>query len=130
MRHRAALLVVVGKVPFPLLAQNFVATIPKIMAFLSNHQAPFIAKVHRPSASGSRGCRPPWAQCRRGTHSEGSRAPLYLPATARERVLLVSWDDPDASVREGEHWIRLLEVDDPALGPGPLIAVPRGARAA
>ena len=84
--------------------------------------------------------------------------PFYLPAAARERVRLVSWDDPDAGVREGEralvyiheprlvatnlnwgqripdfalerpaswrvvaelsvdgeHWIRLLEVDDPA----------------
>ena len=84
--------------------------------------------------------------------------PFYLPAAARERVRLVSWDDPEASVREGEralvyiheprlvatnlnwgqrvpdfaleppagwrvvaelsvdgeHWIRLLEVDDPA----------------
>ena len=50
-RHRVALLVVVGKVPFPELARNFVATMPKISAFLGQHEAPFIAKVYRPSPS-------------------------------------------------------------------------------
>ena len=61
-RHRVALLVVIGKAPLPLLARNFVATMPRISAFLEEHEAPFIAKVHQasvsevakdPSASGS-----------------------------------------------------------------------------
>jgi 4-amino-4-deoxy-L-arabinose transferase-like glycosyltransferase len=88
--------------------------------------------------------------------------PFYLPPAARDRVRLVSWDDPAAAVRDGEralayvhqprliainlnwgqripdfaqrlpeswrsiaectldsqHWIRLLEIDDPALALG------------
>ncbi len=51
IRHRVALLIVVGKVPLPLLAQNFVATAPKILAFLEHHRPPIIAKVYRPSPS-------------------------------------------------------------------------------
>ncbi len=47
VRHRVALLVVVGKVPLKELAANFVATITPISAFLASHQAPFIAKVYR-----------------------------------------------------------------------------------
>jgi predicted nuclease of predicted toxin-antitoxin system len=50
-RHRVALLVVVGKVPLLQLAQNFVATMSKISAFLGQHEAPFIAKVYRPAPS-------------------------------------------------------------------------------
>jgi len=50
-RHRVALLVVIGSVPFPQLARHFVATIPRISAFLAHHEAPFIAKVYRPSPS-------------------------------------------------------------------------------
>jgi hypothetical protein len=48
-RHRVALLVVVGKAPLEALAQNFVNTVPRIAAFLSGHEAPFIAKVYRPA---------------------------------------------------------------------------------
>lgn len=51
VRHRVALLIVIGKVPFPLLAQNFVATAPKILDFLAQHRPPLIAKVYRPSPS-------------------------------------------------------------------------------
>lgn len=50
-RHRVALLVVVGKAPFPQLARRFVATMPRVSAFLAQHEAPFIAKVYRPSPS-------------------------------------------------------------------------------
>lgn len=49
MRHRVALIVVVGKAPFPELAKHFVATMPRIAAFLDRHARPFIAKVYRPS---------------------------------------------------------------------------------
>jgi hypothetical protein len=52
MRHGVALLVIVGNAPFPNLAQAFVATIPRIEQFLASHQAPFIAKVYRPSPDG------------------------------------------------------------------------------
>lgn len=51
VRHRVALLVVIGKAPFPQLATHFVATVPKIVEFLSQNTAPFIAKVYRPSPS-------------------------------------------------------------------------------
>lgn len=51
LRHRVALLVVIGKAPFPILAQHFVATMPRILSFLEQHAAPFIAKVYRPSAA-------------------------------------------------------------------------------
>jgi len=50
LRHRVALLVVVGKAPSSLLARSFVATVPRILAFAAEHEAPFIAKVHRASA--------------------------------------------------------------------------------
>ncbi len=48
MRHRVALLVIVGKAPFPELARAFVATLPRIERFLVSHDPPFIAKVYRP----------------------------------------------------------------------------------
>ena len=51
VRHGVALLVVVGKASFPILAQNFVATAPRILDFLDTHTAPFIAKVYRPLPS-------------------------------------------------------------------------------
>ncbi len=51
VRHRVALLVVVGKAPFPHLARNFVKTVPKILDFLAHHKVPLIAKVYRPSPS-------------------------------------------------------------------------------
>lgn len=49
IRHRVALLVVIGKAPFPNLARNFVATTTRIVQFLDAHEAPFIAKVYRPT---------------------------------------------------------------------------------
>ena len=48
IRHRVALLVVVGKAPLKELAENFVATLPRITEFLARHKAPLIAKVYRP----------------------------------------------------------------------------------
>ncbi len=47
--HRVALLVVVGKAPIPILGSHFVATMPRVSAFLADHEAPFIAKVYGPS---------------------------------------------------------------------------------
>ncbi len=49
MRHRVALLVIVGKSPYPDLARTFVAMLPRIERFLSRHETPFIGKVYRPS---------------------------------------------------------------------------------
>lgn len=49
VRHRVALLVVVGKAPFADLARNFVATAPNILKFLAHQKPPVIAKVYRPS---------------------------------------------------------------------------------
>lgn len=46
--HRVALLVLIGRAPFPELARCFVATLSRIKAFLARHQPPFIAKVYRP----------------------------------------------------------------------------------
>ncbi len=51
VQHRVALLVVVGKVPLAVLAQNFVDTLPRIEEFLDNHKPPYIAKVYRPAPS-------------------------------------------------------------------------------
>lgn len=51
IRHGVALLVVIGKAPYPELAKHFVTTLPKIDAFLNEHTPPFIAKVYRPSPS-------------------------------------------------------------------------------
>jgi hypothetical protein len=48
MRHGVALLVIVGKAPFPELARAFVTTLPRIERFLVSHAPPFIAKVYRP----------------------------------------------------------------------------------
>jgi len=49
IRHHVSLLVVIGKAPFPVLANNFVATAPKIAEALMQHAPPMIAKVYRPS---------------------------------------------------------------------------------
>ena len=48
VRHEVTLLVVVGKAQHAELAHNFVATVPRITAFLARHRPPLIAKVHRP----------------------------------------------------------------------------------
>jgi hypothetical protein len=52
MRHRVALLVVVGKAPFSDLARSLVATLPRIEHFLAEREPPFIAKVYRPAVTG------------------------------------------------------------------------------
>lgn len=52
--HKAALLVVVGAAPFPELAHNFVATLPRVFAFVAGHERPFIAKVYRPMIAGDK----------------------------------------------------------------------------
>jgi len=49
VQHKVRLLVVIGHAPFPELAHNFVNTRQKIEAFLSDNNAPFIAKIYRPS---------------------------------------------------------------------------------
>lgn len=51
MAHRVALLVVIGHAPYPELANAFVATLPRITSFIERHQAPYIAKVYRPSSN-------------------------------------------------------------------------------
>lgn len=47
MRNRVALLVIIGKAPYPELAHSFVQTVPRIQSFLIDHNPPFIAKVYR-----------------------------------------------------------------------------------
>jgi hypothetical protein len=49
VRHRVALLVVVGHAPYQELADAFVATSTRIESFLNRHEPPFIAKVFRPT---------------------------------------------------------------------------------
>lgn len=49
IEHDVGLLVIVGKAPYADLARSFVATLPRVLAFLSRHTPPFIAKVFRPS---------------------------------------------------------------------------------
>jgi hypothetical protein len=47
VKHRARVLVVVGKAPLPVLAVSFVQTHRRIAAFLTAHGAPVIGKVYR-----------------------------------------------------------------------------------
>lgn len=49
VRYRVPLLVIVGKAPFPVLAENFVRTLPRIEALLDAQEPPYIAKVYRPT---------------------------------------------------------------------------------
>jgi hypothetical protein len=49
VRHRVAMLLVVGHAPFPQLAEHFVHTLPRINAFVDEHRPPYIAKVFRPT---------------------------------------------------------------------------------
>lgn len=49
VQHRVAMLLVVGRAPFPELAGYFVQTLPRIQAFVDEHKSPYIAKVHRPT---------------------------------------------------------------------------------
>jgi PIN like domain len=51
IRHGVGLLIVVGKVPFIQLAENFVNSLTKIEAFLEARDPPYIAKIYRPSPS-------------------------------------------------------------------------------
>jgi hypothetical protein len=62
IRHRVALLVVIGHAPFPELAHHFVNSIRRIETFVDVHEPPYIAKVYRatpleiakkPAAAGS-----------------------------------------------------------------------------
>ncbi|MEA2344760.1 MAG: hypothetical protein QOF63_2929 [Thermoanaerobaculia bacterium] len=62
VRHRVALLVVIGHAPFPDLARHFVNSMRRIEAFVDAHEPPYIAKVYRaaplenakkPAAAGS-----------------------------------------------------------------------------
>lgn len=43
------LLIVVGSAPYPELAANFVATLPRIIAYLRRQRPPFIARIYRPT---------------------------------------------------------------------------------
>lgn len=47
MENGLALLVVMGKLPFAMLAHSFVASYARIETFLDRHRPPFIAKVYR-----------------------------------------------------------------------------------
>lgn len=51
IEHRVALLVVVGKAPYPQLAHAFVATQGRILRFVEEHRPPYIAKIYRASAT-------------------------------------------------------------------------------
>ena len=49
IRYRVRLLIVTGKAPFPVLAENVVKTLPRIEALLDAQKPPYIAKVYRPT---------------------------------------------------------------------------------
>ncbi len=51
VRHDVCLLIVIGKVPFAQLAENFVNSLTRIEAFLETNVPPYIAKIYRPSPS-------------------------------------------------------------------------------
>lgn len=71
IKHRVRLLVVIGKAPFPELARHFVATMPRIAAFVEQHTTPWIGKVYRPSLS----------EIARNPEASGSVALWYPPST-------------------------------------------------
>ncbi len=71
IEHRVALLIVIGKAPHADLAHNLVNTLPKIEAFLDEHEPPYIAKVYRA----------PIPELARNPHSKGSIS-LWHPTTA------------------------------------------------
>src|ERR1700734_1354499 len=50
-QHGVALLVIVGKAPFPDLARSFVNSRAVIENFLRGRMPPFIAKIYRPSSA-------------------------------------------------------------------------------
>lgn len=50
MAHDVGMLVIIGAAPYPDLAHSFVATYPRIEAFLDTVRRPFIAKVYRATA--------------------------------------------------------------------------------
>jgi hypothetical protein len=70
--HRARLLVIVGKAPYPDLARSFVATLDPVRGFLDAHSAPVIGKVYRASA----------AELSRNPAAPG-RVELWYPARRR-----------------------------------------------
>jgi hypothetical protein len=49
MQYDVALLVIIGKAPYPELARAFVSTFPRVEHFVAGHTPPYIAKVYRPS---------------------------------------------------------------------------------
>jgi hypothetical protein len=51
MRNGVALLVIVGKAPFPDLARAFVNSLPVVETFLARRRRPFIAKLYRPASA-------------------------------------------------------------------------------
>lgn len=67
VRHRVALIVVVGNAPHAELAANFVRTSARISTFLTQHTPPLIAKVYRPSSD----------NVARNPHAPGSVALWY-----------------------------------------------------
>jgi hypothetical protein len=49
IRHRVRLLLIIGKAPFPQLAKHLVATAPRIVDFVEQHEAPGLRKsIGRP----------------------------------------------------------------------------------
>jgi hypothetical protein len=49
VQHNVTLLVVIGDAPYAELARSFMATLPRVLAFLEDHRPPVIGKVYRPS---------------------------------------------------------------------------------
>lgn len=49
MRAGVPLFMLIGDTTHAILARNFIQTLPRVMAFLDEHDPPFIARVYRPS---------------------------------------------------------------------------------
>ncbi len=47
--HGVSLIILIGKVPLPQLADNFVYSLSRIEAFIDRREPPYIAKLYRPS---------------------------------------------------------------------------------
>lgn len=53
-----AMFAIVGKAPHAVLAANFIATLPRIEAFIKRHTPPYIARVYQPDARERKKLRP------------------------------------------------------------------------
>lgn len=105
IRHDVRLLIIVGKLPLPALAESFVASQDLIGKFLAEHPAPLIAKVYRASPESPEKRRK--SQSRQVESSVGirSKSTRSSPASRYDptRTAWTSWSDESPRTSLGIH---------------------------